>query len=60
MSKLWVELNAHKIDIFIKLCVEMLLRLQLHIESFSQELGFGLGFFSILPVRVIRIEQTQM
>ena len=36
----------------------MLFRLQWHIENFSQELGLGHGFFSISPLRVIRIEQT--
>ena len=49
MSKLWVQINAHKKDIFIKLCAEMQLRFQWHAENFLQELGFGLGVFLISP-----------
>ena len=44
----------------MKLCPEMLFRFQGHIENLSQELGLGPGLFSISPLRVIRIEQTQI
>ena len=58
MSELWVETYARNRDIFMKLPTEMLFRFQWHIENLSQELGLGPGFFSISPLRVIRIEQT--
>ena len=60
MTKLWVEAYALNRNIFIKLCAEMLLRFQCHIENLSQELGLGPGSFSKSPLKVIRIEQTQM
>ena len=60
MSKLWVETYARNRDIFMKLCAEMLFRFQWHIENLAQELGLGPEFFSILPLSVIKFEQTQI
>ena len=44
----------------MNLRAELLFILQWQIENVSQEVDLDHGFFSISPLRVIRIEQTQI